>query len=326
MATQEDMTPADTHHEVVKEDVESAEQDIENPTGSEKEEEPQTGNEGFFAGLSHKNPLNLLFYILNFLFTYGIGTLSWLGNGTNGDLSRKYQTIVTPNSSAFSIWAVIFLFQAIFLVAQLLPRFRAKPMVQQGVSYWYMVICLLQTGWTFSFAYELVPLSLVFMLLLWSSLIGLLYSQYNTESDGTVWEFWLLRFPFAIHAGWITAASAVNINVVVVDANASASIQLAVAIVSLAVLHAISIWVLFSLERPNYTMAGVLSWANGWIYKELQEPLESIQFRFDENTIQGVSYAAVAVAFIIAAQIVIRSAWNIYTVFAKRRASSEQEE
>ena len=80
---------------------------------------------------------------------------------------------------------------------------------------WYVVAT--QIGWTFAFAYEVIPLSLAFILMIWICLIGLLYMQYHTESDGNLLEFWVLRFPFSVHAGWITAASALNANVQVVS-------------------------------------------------------------------------------------------------------------
>jgi translocator protein len=256
--------------------------------------------------LNHKNFINLFSYIANIVLVYGVGNAGWIGTPTNGELSDKYQTLVTPNSSAFTIWAVIFLAQGIYAILQLLPRLRAHPMVQQGVGYWYMMVAAMQIGWTFTFAYEKIIVSLVFMLALWVVLICLLYSQYYTESDGKLLEFWVLRFPFSVHAGWITAALAVNVNVLVVDLEASAAIQLAVAIVSLAVLHAVSVWVLFNIPRPNWTMACVLSWAFGWIYVELNEPLEKITTTFDQDIIGAVKYAAIAVSFIIVAQIVIR--------------------
>jgi len=257
--------------------------------------------------LSTKNYLNVIAYILNITLVYGLGNAGWLGTPNNGELSRKYQTLVTPNSSAFTIWAVIFLFQGAFAVAQLFPRFRAQAMVLEGANHWYSVVSVLQIGWTIAFAYEIIPLSLVFMLLLWSSLVALLYSQYYAASDGTLWEFWMLRFPFSVHAGWITAASALNVNVQVVSINQPADIQLAVGIVSLAVLHAISVWVLFHIHRPNWTIACVLSWAFGWMYAELGSPNELIMSTFTEATINGVRYAAVTVSFIILFQVAIRA-------------------
>lgn len=153
--------------------------------------------------LNFKNIANVLAYGINIALTYGVGTAGWLGTPDNGELSDKYQTIVTPNSRAFSIWGLIFVAQAIFAVVQLLPRFRGTDMVQKGVNYWYCAVCAFQIGWTFTFAYEIIPASLVCMLLLWASLISLLYSQYYAESDDTLWEFWLLRFPFAVHVSLI---------------------------------------------------------------------------------------------------------------------------
>jgi len=271
------------------------------------------------------NVLNLVAYIINIVITFGLGTLGWAGNPTNQELSLKYQTIITPASRAFSIWAVIFIFQAIFVVVQFLPRFRGLPMVQQGVGYWYIGTCVTQAGWTFAFAFEVLSLSLVFMLLIWGSLAVILYKQYRTESDGTFWEFWLLRFPFAVHCGWITAASALNVNVLVVDSSASTGVELAVGIVCLAVLHAVSVFILTVPRRPNYTIPCVLSWANGWIYYELKNASDPIKERFSEESILGVRYAAVTVAFIILAQVLIRAAVAIAQSFKNERLSGEDD-
>jgi hypothetical protein len=162
------------------------------------------------------------------------------------------------------------------------------------------------------------------MLSIWASSAALLYSQYSqyyTESEGTLLEFWLLRFPFAIHCGWLTAASALNVNVVVVDIDPPADIQLAVGIISLAVLHAISVWVTFGF---NYTIAGVLAWANYWIYKELKEPRDQMVARFSMDLISGVSYAGVAVSAIILLQVVIRVPFDLYARCCKKTEETRE--
>jgi len=268
--------------------------------------------------LNHKNYLNLAAYVVNITLVYGIGNAGWLGPD-NGEISRKYQTIITPNSTAFAaIWALIYLSQGVFSVVQFLPRFRAKPMLQSGLSYWYIAVTAVSIGWTLAFVYDVITLSLVFMILIWISLIAILYRQYYTKSDGSILEFWILRFPFAIHAGWITAASALNVNIQVIYMNQPADILLAVAIVSLAVLHAVSVWVLYKIARPNWTIACVLSWAFGWIYVELKSPIDSVTNTFAQQTIGGVGYAAITVCFIIIFQIIVRLGllarpeWNPY--------------
>ena len=202
-------------------------------------------------------------------------------------------------------------------------------MVQRGVGYYYVLVCIFQVAWTFSFSYEIICLSLVFILLIWVSLCALVYTQYTiiTESSSSRVEFWFFQFPFAMHCGWLTAASVVNANVVVVYRNASASVQLAVGIVSLAYLHAVSVWILFGLERnPNYTIAGVLAWANGWIYAELSSPSDTIVALFDADTISGVSYAAAAVAYIITGQIVVRFVMHVVANYTNRKDTTEEEQ
>merc|ERR1712176_1448491 len=167
-------------------------------------------------------------------------------------------------------------------------------------------------------ALEVVPLSLAFMFLIWLSLMTILYKQYHAEPDGSALEFFLLRFPFAIHGGWITAASALNVNLLVVYMGEPAYVQLSVAIVSLAVLHAVSVWVLFNIPRPNWTIACVLAWAFGWIYNELSDPLELITDTFSADTIIGVQNASIAVVVVICSQLVVRlgllfvPSWNSY--------------
>lgn len=46
-----------------------------------------------------KNWLNLGAYVLNIVFTFGVGTNGWFGNGTNGELSQKYQVRVCTSAS-----------------------------------------------------------------------------------------------------------------------------------------------------------------------------------------------------------------------------------
>jgi hypothetical protein len=151
------------------------------------------------ASLNYLNYLNLIGYILNCFFTFA--SVSVFGIPDNGELSDKYQTILTPSGWAFAIWGIIFTAEGIFAVTQMVPKYRDHPMVQDGVKIWYFVSCLVQSGWTIAFGYEVIILSLIFMVSILLSLYMILVSQNNVESDGTVGEYWLFRFPFAIHCG-----------------------------------------------------------------------------------------------------------------------------
>merc|ERR1711865_28084 len=77
--------------------------------------------------------LNLVFYFLNSLATYSI-QLGWLDLPNNGDISDKYQTLVTPFGLSFTIWGLIFIWQLIWVVWQLLPSQRNSEGV---IKAWY---------------------------------------------------------------------------------------------------------------------------------------------------------------------------------------------
>lgn len=80
---------------------------------------------------------------------------------------------------------------------------------------------------------------------------------------------------------------------------------------------------LFNISRPNWTIAGVFSWAFGFIYKELQNPNELIMTTFAPDIISGVAYTAVAVSFIIVTQVVIRLGLLIRPTYNPYKRGSE---
>jgi len=74
------------------------------------------------TSLNKYNILNLIAYLVNCFVTFGIGTFGLANRPTNGDISDKYQTIVTPFGTSFSIWGIIFLWQALWVLWQFMPQ------------------------------------------------------------------------------------------------------------------------------------------------------------------------------------------------------------
>merc|ERR1712125_1126 len=77
-------------------------------------------------------------------------------------------------------------------------------------------------------------------------------------------------------------------------------------------------------KRPNFTIAGVLAWAFGWIYSELGNPMPSILETFGSDTVNGVRYAALAVSIIIVGQVVTRVTMDVIQCFTKKRHSGSE--
>ena len=62
------------------------------------------------------NVANVLAYVVNTFVTFI--SMTGIFGLTNGEVSAKYQTIITPAGWAFSIWGIIFTGELAFVVAQ----------------------------------------------------------------------------------------------------------------------------------------------------------------------------------------------------------------
>lgn len=236
------------------------------------------------------NIANLAAYAGNILLTFGFQSLT--NYPDNGELSAKYQTLVTPAGYAFAIWGIIFLAQLIWTIVQLTSSYKSNPLVVNnddesgtttGVGYLYVAVCIAQCLWTIVFSIEQIPLSLVAMLSILISLVMIVERQ-SSYANTTIVEFWLLKFPLDIHCGWIWAASLVNFNVVLVAANTSSQVQTTFAWISLlGAVPAIAIY--YTWFKQVWTIPIVLAWASYAISNELSNPRDSITAKFAEDTI-----------------------------------------
>ncbi|KAI2506298.1 hypothetical protein MHU86_8128 [Fragilaria crotonensis] len=260
--------------------------------------------------LSCLNYMNVIAYAANTAVTFGIGSFGWFGTNTNTELSQKYQTLVTPIGLTFSIWGIIFITQFIFVVVQLLPTFRATPMVAKAIGYDYVNVCVSQIAWTLAFSFEVIWLSLIFMLAILYFLLTIVNDQYKLSilEKTSIRDYWLLKFPFAIHCGWILAAAMVNLSVVLVKYNVDADAQYYVAIGTLAFLVVVSF---FSLGFP--TRPGM----------ELGAPKELIVSTFSETNITSIKTGALMSMIVILSAVVLRV---ILALICGRRVSSATED
>mmetsp|Transcript_105233 Transcript_105233/g.181873 ORF Transcript_105233/g.181873 Transcript_105233/m.181873 type:complete len:320 (-) Transcript_105233:311-1270(-) len=251
----------------------SASVDLEQAKFNSEEEVVAAAAEGHtqsdVTAISWKNWVNVGAYVVNTIVTYT--SLTGIFGATNSELSRKYQTLVTPAGWAFSIWGPIFIWEGIFVVAQLFPRFRSTKVVSL-MSPWWWSLCACQVAWTLAFAQDQVTLALVFMLSILASLLGISWS-----TDGlplTSSEYFLLRAPLSLQLGWIIAASAVNASVAADAAQSSQEALLALAVVSNAAVLALVAVFTFAVRSPDAFVGMVAAWAFAAIRSELGNPVD----------------------------------------------------
>lgn len=155
--------------------------------------------------------LNLLF----FLGVIAVNILSVtlpLGGNTTGEISDKYHTYLTPAGYAFSIWSLIYVLLAGFIVYQLRSYTGSRDSVR-SIGIWFVLSCVFNMGWLFLWHYLYIELSVAAMVLLLITLI-VIYRKTRSITSPTTGEKFLVKLPFSIYLGWISVATIVNVSTV----------------------------------------------------------------------------------------------------------------
>lgn len=303
----EDRAPAAAASSAEVEDIEAVRPGTEvQVQEQERQEQPEAEDGAGVAGhgvakspISPTNWLNLVFYGGSLLVT--VLANSGLYDKKPGTISSKYQTLATPAGWAFFAWVPIFMWEGVFVVAQLLPRFRDSPVVN-AVSPWWWLAASLQVCWSPSFAQELLPLSFMLMLGILVSLLALVKIAAEHTRICSV-EFWLLLAPFSLHLGWVIAMTEFNINILADSERASPDVLLAVAILSFAAVFGFAVALTCVGRTAHFLVCLVAAWTYFSIYSELLTPTKlDSPGRFnphlwDLTTIRGLRTAALGLCF-----------------------------
>ena len=148
--------------------------------------------------------------ILVLAATIGTIAFNWLAasgyvNGvTPGMISDKYPTMVTPAGYAFAIWSLIYLGVTAFSIYQLLPANLER---FSSIRSLYIMSCALNCAWIYFWHHDQIPISLAVIagLLIVLLLIVAKLREFDSFSDSAI-----VKLPFGIYAGWVTAATLVN--------------------------------------------------------------------------------------------------------------------
>jgi len=265
--------------------------------------------------------INIAAYILNVFVTYASqAILPKLGGKTNGEVSKEFTSIVTPAGYAFTIWAVIFIGEAVFTVWQGFSEQDDSPLVH-AAGLWWAGACVFQVSWSFAFAYEVMWLSTVFLFGI-TACLGVVYFNLHKESIApTNLQWWIVVFPFATHFGWCIAASVLNVNLSFIKNGASVDTQYAVAIASLiavALIPAACAW-----PKGDPVVGSVAGWALIAIGKKLmasdgvfqQGPATTDTKHFNVDSLHKFAHAGNVVAaahLVVVGGILLRRVYRMY--------------
>ena len=163
--------------------------------------------------------------VIGFLGTIvvnGLANALPINNKTTGELSDQYPNLFVPAGLTFSIWGLIYILLAIFVIYQVVVTFRKGEAGLDSfrkIGYLFFLSSLLNIGWIFAWQYEIVPLSLVIMLLLLGCLLAIYIKLSVGKKGPSIKEQYLVHLPFSVYLGWITIATIANVTALLVDLN-----------------------------------------------------------------------------------------------------------
>jgi hypothetical protein len=157
---------------------------------------------------------NIIAFLTVLVFNYTAN--SGLINGkTIGDISSQYETLFTPASYAFSIWGLIYLMLAAFIIYQsrgLFKQVNNDDFVLQ-IGWWFVISSIANSLWIVAWVQNYIGLSVILIGILLFSLVQIVVNTNMERWDAPFPKILLLWWPFCLYSGWITVAIIANITV-----------------------------------------------------------------------------------------------------------------
>lgn len=157
--------------------------------------------------------LNIISFLLVVIVNYLANALP-INDYQTGEVSEMYSNLFTPAGVTFSIWGIIYLLLAVFIIYQARGLFSSKkPPLEllNRIGYLFFWSSMVNIAWIFSWHYLQIVLSFIVMLVL----VGVLTVIYHLRLDVGQrqvgkYEKYFVQIPFSLYKAWITVATVAN--------------------------------------------------------------------------------------------------------------------
>lgn len=163
----------------------------------------------------------MLVKILTLISFIGMVTVNALANilpinGIDtGAVSDAYPNLFAPAGVTFSIWGVIYLCLAVYVVYQFLPQPEKRADIFRQLNLWFILSSLVNATWILFWHYQQMGMTVILMLVLLFSLIRI--SAITNENSLSTKDRLMVKIPFGLYFGWITIATIANITTLLVS-------------------------------------------------------------------------------------------------------------
>lgn len=138
-----------------------------------------------------------------------------INNRSTGEISDAYPNLFAPASFTFSIWGLIYLLLAGYVIYQFTKNDGTQESLFKRINFFFIITSLANIAWIFSWHYDYIGLSVMIMLVLLVSLIKI--TEIIPDNKLRLKEKFFISIPFAVYFGWITVATIANITVFLVS-------------------------------------------------------------------------------------------------------------
>ena len=113
----------------------------------------------------NKKPTKILLSFLNLIgflaivIVNSLAVILPINNKTTEELSDKYPNLFVPAGITFSIWGIIYILLALFIVYQLVAAFKEKIKDKglfEKIGIIFFISAILNVGWILAWHYEIV--------------------------------------------------------------------------------------------------------------------------------------------------------------------------
>ena len=137
-----------------------------------------------------------------------------INNRATGEISDSYPNLFAPAGLTFSIWGVIYLLLAGYVVYQFTKGAGKNKALLNKINPLFIATSIANSVWIFAWHYDYIALSVLFMAILLLLLIKI--ADAISKEELKKWDKLLIASPFAVYFGWITVATIANITVFLV--------------------------------------------------------------------------------------------------------------
>lgn len=138
-----------------------------------------------------------------------------INNQTTGEISNAYPNLFAPAGLTFSIWGLIYLLLAGYVLYQFIKSDQKKEVLYRKINIFFIATSVANILWVFAWHYDLIGLSVIIMAIMLFSLIKIADILQNEQL--TLQDKLFVYVPFSVYFGWITVAAIANVTVFLVS-------------------------------------------------------------------------------------------------------------